>query len=242
MIRPVTCICMLLAGASGLYLYQSKHRAQLLDREIVRTIRATAQTRERIGMLRAEWALLNEPDRLAELSQQHLTLRTLSPQQFVPVAELASRLPIPAAPDPVAEEEAPPAVVEAPAPRPVLPPAARPAPSPAPQPSQLAARTPAPAREAPAREASPRQSSPEPIWQPVPGGGYQLVTPVAPRPRAPIVPAYATPMTAPPPNRPPVVQRVAAPEPEYGSRPTPFVGSALGGSRPALAAPVPVAR
>ena len=26
MIRPFTCICMLLAGGSGLYLYQSKHR------------------------------------------------------------------------------------------------------------------------------------------------------------------------------------------------------------------------
>ena len=98
MIRPVTCICMLLAGASGLYLYQSKHRAQLLDREIVRTIRATAQTRERIMRLREEWALLNEPDRLAELSQQHLALRTLSPTQYVPVAELASRLPVQAAP------------------------------------------------------------------------------------------------------------------------------------------------
>lgn len=240
MIRPVTCICMLLAGASGLYLYQSKHRAQLLDREIVRTIRATAQTRERIGMLRAEWALLNEPDRLAELSQQHLTLRTLSPQQFVPVAELASRLPIQAPPVPAAEEDAPPAMAVTPAPRPAPPPAARPAPSPTPQPSQLAARTPAPARDAPAR-----QSAPEPTWQPAPGGGYQLVMPAAPRPQAPIVPAYATPMTAPPPSRAPMVQRVAAPaEPDYGARPAPapFVGSALGGSRPALAAPVPVAR
>ena len=32
MIRPITCVCFLLACGSGLYLYQSKHRVQLLDR------------------------------------------------------------------------------------------------------------------------------------------------------------------------------------------------------------------
>ena len=235
MIRPVTCVCMLLAGASGLYLYQSKHRAQLLDREIVRTIRATAQTRERVGMLRAEWALLNEPDRLAELSQQHLTLRTLSPQQFVPVTELASRLPVQPALVAGVEEDAPLAAAAPSIPRPA---ALAPRPTPAPQTSQLAARTPAPAREPPAR-----QPASEPSWQPAPGGGYQLVTPAAPRSQMPIVPAYATPMAAPPPSRAPMVQRVAT-EPDYGARPAPapFVGSALGGSRPALAAPVPVSR
>ena len=41
MIRPFTIICMVLAGASGLYLYQTKHRAQMLDREIQRTVRQT---------------------------------------------------------------------------------------------------------------------------------------------------------------------------------------------------------
>ena len=72
MIRPVTCVCVLLAGASGLYLYQSKHRVQLLDRQIESTVRATQAARERTGVLRAEWTLLNDPERLAQLAGRFL--------------------------------------------------------------------------------------------------------------------------------------------------------------------------
>jgi len=93
MIRPLTCICMLLAGGSGLYLYQSKHRAQMLDHQIERTLKATDAARDRIGVLRGEWALLNEPERLAGLAQSHLGLKTLMPGQFVTAGELGSRLP-----------------------------------------------------------------------------------------------------------------------------------------------------
>lgn len=98
MIRPLTCLCMLLAGGSGLYLYQEKHRTSLLDREITRTIHASEVTHERTGLLRAEWALLNEPGRLQDLADRFLALHAMSPSQFVPVAELASRLPAPLAP------------------------------------------------------------------------------------------------------------------------------------------------
>ncbi len=98
MIRPLTCLCMLLAGGSGLYLYQEKHRTSLLDREITRTIRASEAAHERTGLLRAEWALLNEPGRLQDLADRFLALHAMSPSQFVPIAELASRLPAPLAP------------------------------------------------------------------------------------------------------------------------------------------------
>jgi hypothetical protein len=92
---------MLLAGGSGLYLYQSKHRAQMLDREIERTLKATDTAKDRIGVLRGEWALLNEPERLAGLSQSHLGLKTLMPGQFVTAAELGARLPPVVVPDAV---------------------------------------------------------------------------------------------------------------------------------------------
>ncbi len=98
MIRPLTCLCMLLAGGSGLYLYQEKHRTSLLDREITRTIRASEAAHERTGLLRAEWALLNEPGRLQDLADRFLALHAMSPSQFVPVAELAQHLPAPLAP------------------------------------------------------------------------------------------------------------------------------------------------
>ena len=36
MIRPFTAICMSAAFASGLFLYQTKHQAQMLDRQMLR--------------------------------------------------------------------------------------------------------------------------------------------------------------------------------------------------------------
>ncbi len=111
MIRPFTFICMLLAGASGLYLYQSKHQAQLLDREIARTVKQAEAARERAGVLRAEYTRLNDPQRLAELANDHLTvLKSTTPRQFTTWAELEKRLPAvgtPPAAAPPLEPEAP---------------------------------------------------------------------------------------------------------------------------------------
>ena len=47
MIRPFTLIYMLLACGSGLYLYQTKHQVQLLDRAIAQTVQATTAARDR---------------------------------------------------------------------------------------------------------------------------------------------------------------------------------------------------
>ena len=45
MIRPVTIATCLLACGSGLYLYQAKHRVQLLDRKIQDTVQAADKLR-----------------------------------------------------------------------------------------------------------------------------------------------------------------------------------------------------
>ena len=112
MIRPFTCICALLACGAGLYLYQSKHQAQLLDREIARTVHQAEAARERSGVLRAEYTRLNDPQRLAELANDHLTgLKSTAPAQFTTWAELEKRLPPVGAP----VVEAPPLEPEAPA-------------------------------------------------------------------------------------------------------------------------------
>ncbi len=75
MIRPMTCLSLLAALGAGLYLYQEKHTAQMLDRDITRTVKQADQARDRIGLLKAEWALLNEPERLQGLAAQHLQLQ-----------------------------------------------------------------------------------------------------------------------------------------------------------------------
>ncbi len=165
MMRPFTCLCMIAAASAGLYLYQEKYRAQMLDREISGVIKQIDQSHDRINLLKAEWALLNQPDRLSDLASQHLSLQPLAPTQFTQLADLGSRLPSPAAPDaappaapapavPMAQA-APPATVaeadedddDAPAPKVAA------VPRPAPRPVEMAAATPAPRPAAPARPA-----------------------------------------------------------------------------------------
>ena len=169
MIRPLTLICMLLACGSGLYLYQTKHRVQMLDREIAQTVQATMAARDRAGVLRTEWTLLNDLERLRALSDQYLQLRPVAPSQFTTFAELGNRLPAPRAPQP--EPAASPALVSDNAPVPAdeadteaadlptppvppgVPPAAAPSAAPA-QPQVASQQTPAAAKEVAAREAS----------------------------------------------------------------------------------------
>ena len=107
MIRPFTLICMLLACGSGLYLYQTKHRVRMLDRDIAQTVQATTAARDRGGVLRTEWTLLNDLERLRALSDQHLQLRPVASVQFTTLAELANRLPAPRVPDPETPAEIP---------------------------------------------------------------------------------------------------------------------------------------
>lgn len=104
MIRPVTFLCMLLAGASGLYLYQVKQRTRVLEMSIDQTVKQANAARERTGMLQAEWALLNDPSRLSELASQHLKLTPMAPSQFVQMADLGKRLPAPVAPGAPAQQ------------------------------------------------------------------------------------------------------------------------------------------
>lgn len=108
MIRPVTSLTLILAASSGLYLYQVKHRTRLLDHRIAVTVEETASLRARSGVLQAEWALLNQPDRLGDLAERYLALRPLQPGQFVAAADLAAHLPpVAAAEDPAPAATAP---------------------------------------------------------------------------------------------------------------------------------------
>ena len=93
MIRPITALCALAACASGLYLYQSKHRAHVLDSQIEDVIHQTAQLRARTRVLQAEWMVLNDPQRLQALAGQLLTLKPMAPAQFTTMADLDARLP-----------------------------------------------------------------------------------------------------------------------------------------------------
>jgi hypothetical protein len=92
-IRPITGVCFLMACGAGLYLYQAKHRVSMLDQQIEKTVRGTEAVREQIRLLHAEWTRLSQPDRLQNLADQFLKLKTTSPSQFTSMAELDARLP-----------------------------------------------------------------------------------------------------------------------------------------------------
>ena len=222
MMRPITCLSLLVALGAGLYLYQVKHRAQLLDRDINRTVKLAEATRDRIGLLKAEWALLEDPQRLQDLATHHLQLQPLQPAQFVRLQDLSSRLPLLAPTDPAPSEPAVAAETPASPPTPPLVTLAQ-----APTPITPTPIMPTPAHVAPSRPARPTV----------------LASAAKPRPLyAPVVPVYeASPVPAPAMVHAPTVQTASVTAPWAAEPTTPYVGSALGMARTGLAPPAPVA-
>ncbi|GCD75562.1 hypothetical protein NBRC3299_1854 [Acetobacter pasteurianus NBRC 3299] len=123
--RPFTCCCAVLAIASGFFLYTKKHQTTLLDQQISQIVKETEHVRTQTSILRTEWALENQPERLAQLVARHEAgLQTMNPTQFVRMADLESHLPavakdaLPPAPALVADKStniAPPPVIAPPA-------------------------------------------------------------------------------------------------------------------------------
>lgn len=217
MIRPITCVCFLLACGSGLYLYQSKHRVQVLDREIEKTVHATDALREQTRMLHAEWTLMNDPQRLQALSEQFLSLKTVTPGQFTSMADLDNRLPAVRVPDatPAAAPAEPAGVPIAQAPEITQP-------EELPRPPVVAAVPPLPSKPASVASVAP---SPPHAPEPKPAPPRPQLAEVQPvRPPAPVV--------RPPPPR---IMSVALPA---RPMPAPSTGSALGMAR-SVAVPPP---
>lgn len=224
MIRPITVVTFLVACGSGMYLYHTKHKVRVLDTEIEHVVHQTEHVREQTRILRAEWTLLDQPDRLQQLVAQFLTLQPTKPSQFVAMADLDSRLPAPLPPhvdtpapaEPVPQPETPALVASA------EPPAAV---SPAPAPAAKSA--PAPVRHEAPMVAEAATARPE---RPVIRAAARVVEPARPT-----ASAIRAPVAAPPPPRPMprYVAETTRPEPVYRPAYRPFY------ARPP--APIPVA-
>ena len=93
MIRPLTLLTLLAASGAGLHLYKVKHEVALLDRELAQIQGQTEAAKARTGILKAEWQLLNEPERLRRNVEQYLPLDTMQPSQFIRAADIDKRLP-----------------------------------------------------------------------------------------------------------------------------------------------------
>lgn len=69
--------------ASGANLMRVSHGVQHAKKEIIKLDRSISQEEEAIRLLEAEWAYLNDPERLEKLAAGYLGLQPAAPEQLV---------------------------------------------------------------------------------------------------------------------------------------------------------------
>jgi len=85
-------ICLVLGLVALAYvIYQVKYEARGLDAEIASIGKKIDEERDAIAVLRAEWSLLNRPERIERLAQKYLKLAPAKPLQLVTVDTVSDR-------------------------------------------------------------------------------------------------------------------------------------------------------
>ena len=83
MIRLSLLLWIMAIGVAAIGLYNIKDKVQDIEAELARTEAQIISDREAVHVLRAEWAYLNKPGRLAELSERYLDLQPLDHSHLV---------------------------------------------------------------------------------------------------------------------------------------------------------------
>lgn len=85
-------ICLVLGLVALAYvIYQVKYEARVLDEQIVALNKKIDDERDSIAVLRAEWSLLNRPERIERLARKYLKLEPVRPQQLVILDQVTDR-------------------------------------------------------------------------------------------------------------------------------------------------------
>ena len=92
MIRLTTLIWLALASLAGVGLFQVKYRVQSLEKDLGQINRQILQDQDAIHVLGAEWSLLNEPARIADMSRRHLELTPFTAAQLARFSDLPERI------------------------------------------------------------------------------------------------------------------------------------------------------
>jgi cell division protein FtsL len=110
-------ICLVLALVALAYvIYEGKYEARALDEDIGGLRKEIETERDAVAVLRAEWSLLNRPERIERLAKKHLKLNPARPQQLVTVETVSDsdfeRVRMEAADDALPAGSAPPSKVK----------------------------------------------------------------------------------------------------------------------------------
>ena len=85
-------ICLVLGLVALAYvIYQVKYQAHALDDEITSLSKQIDEERDGIAVLRAEWSLLNRPERIERLARKFLKLAPAQPRQLVTLDTVTDR-------------------------------------------------------------------------------------------------------------------------------------------------------
>jgi cell division protein FtsL len=85
-------ICLVLGLVALAYvIYQVKYEARALDAEIASLGKEIDTERDAIAVLRAEWSLLNRPERIERLAQKFLKLAPAKPAQLLTLDTVSDR-------------------------------------------------------------------------------------------------------------------------------------------------------
>ena len=85
--RPTLLFVAITAGV-GLCLFQLKYQVMNLEKDHNRIRKTIRETNESIHVLKAEWAYLNDPRRLQDLCERHLTISPIKGSQLVSLQEV----------------------------------------------------------------------------------------------------------------------------------------------------------
>ncbi len=86
-------------------LYGREHATRLAERRIRRIEAEIAREEESMRLLRIEWAMLTNPERLERMAGKHLKLRVTAPERIMPAPAALAATPR-RKPQPAAEEGA----------------------------------------------------------------------------------------------------------------------------------------
>jgi cell division protein FtsL len=89
-------ICVIVAlVAAASYVYKIKFESTRKAEQVARLRLDIRREHDAIADLRAQWSNLDNPSRIQELAQRHLTLRMIDSHQFDPLDHLPERPPDP---------------------------------------------------------------------------------------------------------------------------------------------------